>query len=320
MKAIIIKQFGSPDVMKAEEVDIPYPKADEILVKVFASGVNPVDLVVRQGTNAALSYNLTLPLILGWDAAGIVEEVGTGVTKLKKGDNVYGVPDFPGNGSYAEYVASKAERFALKPTNLNFNQSGGVPLIALTAWMGLYKYGKLKKGQRVLVLGAAGGVGSCAVQFAKATGAYVIGVSAADDFDYLERLNVDEMIDYKTQKFEELVKDIDLVLEASSLRNNAERLKSINILKKGGILCSVNTDFAFDDKVLKALNDKGVIGELAANEPRQEWLEEISTLIEDGKVVIKDSTIYPLEKVVIIHKEIEDKRIKGKVVLEVISE
>ncbi len=320
MKAIRINEYGGTDVLKLKEIERPVPEPDEILVKLYASGINPVDFAIREGRSGALRYNLTLPMTLGWDAAGVVEQTGSNVTEFKKGDAVYGVPDFPGNGSYAEYCVVKATRFALKPKSLRFTEAAGVPLIAMTAWTGMFEYGKLQSGQRILIQGATGGVGSCAVQFAKAKGAYVIGVSSANEFDYLKSLGADEMIDYKTQKFEELVRDVDVVLEASSVRDNNERVKSVSVLKHRGILVSVNTDFPFNDEVLQALASKGAKGELAANQPKQEWLKEVAQLIDEGKVKVPISKVYPLHKVAEAHSDSESRRVLGKLVLEIIKE
>ena len=182
MKAIRISEFGGKEVMKLKETERPIPKSDEILVKVYASGINPVDLVVREGSNAGLRYNLNLPMTLGWDAAGRIEELGSNVIYFQKGDAVYGVPNFPGDGSYAEYVVAKASQFALKPKNIGFNEAAGVPLAALTAWTAMFEYGKLKSGHRILIQGASGSVGGFAVQFAKSKGAYIIGTASDRKF------------------------------------------------------------------------------------------------------------------------------------------
>jgi NADPH:quinone reductase-like Zn-dependent oxidoreductase len=317
MKAIRMSEYGGTDVLQLKEIDRPVPKADEILVKLYASGINPVDFAIREGKSAALTYHLSLPMTLGWDAAGIIEETGTNVTAFKKGDAVYGVPDFPGDGSYAEYCVAKATRFAIKPKSLGFNEAAAVPLISMTAWTGMFEYGKLQTGQRILITGATGAVGSCAVQFAKAKGAYVIGVGSANDFDYLKSIGADERIDYKTQKFEELVKNVDVILEASSLRDNKERLKAVSVLKPGGIFVSVNTDFPFNDEVMQALANKTAKGELAANQPKQEWLTEVAQLIDEGKVKVKISKVFPLEKVAEAHQKSETGAVKGKLVLEI---
>lgn len=306
--------------MKLEEIERPVPEADEILVKVYASGVNPVDWVIRNGANDILRPFLTLPLTLGWDAAGIVEETGTDVTEFKKGDAVYGIPNFPGNGSYAEYCSAKAVQFALKPKSIGFDEAAAVPLAALTAWTGMFACGKLQAGQRILIQGASGGVGSFAVQFAKAKGAYVIGTASVENLDYLKQLGADEAIDYRNQNVEDLVHDVDVVLEASPLRDNAERLKAVTMLKEGGILVSVNVDFPFDGAVLSALAQKQATGELAANQPRQDWLTEIAELIDAGKVKVNISKIYPLNEVAEAHRESETWHVRGKLVLEIRKE
>jgi len=320
MKAIRIHAFGGPEVMKLEDVERPVPAADEILVNVYASGVNPTDWGIREGGNDFLRPFLKLPMTLGWDAAGIVEETGSDVTAFKKGDAVYGVPNFPGDGSYAEYCVAKASQFALKPKSVGFNEAAGVPLAGLTAWTAVFEHGKLQPGQRILIQGASGGVGSFAVQFAKAKGAYVIGTASASNLDYLKQLGADEVIDYRNQKFEDLVHDVDVVFEASPLRDNEERLKSVTVLKEGGILVSVNIDLPFNEEVLAALAKKQAKGELSANQPRQEYLAEMAQLIDEGKVKVFVSKVFPLEQVAEAHRESETWHVRGKLVLEVRKE
>jgi NADPH:quinone reductase-like Zn-dependent oxidoreductase len=317
MKAIRIHSFGGPEVLQLEDVAQPVPAADEILIKVYASGVNPVDWVVREGGNDALRAYLTLPMTLGWDAAGVVEEVGSEVTGFQKGDAVYGEPNFPGNGSYAEYCAAKASQFALKPRSLSFTEAAGVPLAGLTAWTGLFEHGKLQPGQRVLIQGASGGVGSFAVQFAKAKGAYVIGTASAGNLDYLRQLGADEALDYRSQPVEALVRDVDVVLEASPLRDNAARVKAVSVLKKGGIFVSVNLDFPFDEAMRIALAQQEATGALAANQPRQDWLQEIAQLIDAGQVKVLLSNVYALEQVADAHRESQTWHVQGKLVLQI---
>ena len=320
MKAIRIHEFGGADVMKLEETERPVPAPGEILVKVYASGVNPADWVIRNGGNDFLKPILKLPMTLGWDAAGTVEETGSEVTGFSKGDAVYGIPNFPGDGSHAEYCAAKAGQFALKPKSISFNEAAGVPLAGLTAWTGIFEYGKLKAGQRVLIQGASGGVGSLTVQFAKAKGAYVTGMASEQNLDYLKQLGADEVIDYKNQKFEELLHDMDVVFDTAPHRDNNERLRSIKVLKEGGILVSVNIDLPFNDEVTEALAGKNVKGELVAVQMRQDWLKEIAQLIDEGKVKVFISKVYPLEQVAEAHRESETWHVRGKLVLEVKSE
>src|SRR5579871_1703503 len=214
MKAIKINEFGGPEVMKLEEVECPVPKADEILVKMYASGVNPADYVVRQGGNEILKPFLKLPLGLGLDGAGEIEETGREVTGFKKGDKVYGIPNFL-SGTYAEFIAAKANQFALMPNNISFNEAGAAPSCALVAWNGM-DLGKVGAGQRVLIHGAAGGIGSLAVQFAKSKGAYVIGTASQHNFDFLKQLGADEVIDYNDRNFADLLQKVDVVFDAST--------------------------------------------------------------------------------------------------------
>ncbi|RSK46390.1 NADP-dependent oxidoreductase [Hymenobacter perfusus] len=317
MKAVRIHAFGGPEVLQLEDVVRPVPAADELLIKVYASGVNPVDWGIREGGNEVLRPYLTLPMTLGWDAAGVVEEVGSEVTGFQKGDAVYGEPNFPGAGSYAEFCTSKATQFALKPKSLSFVEAAGVPLAGLTAWTALFEQGKLQPGQRILIQGASGGVGGFAVQFAKARGAYVIGTASASNLDYVKQLGADEVIDYRSQQVAELVHDVDVLLEASPLRDNAERLKVVPALKAGGIFVTVNVDAPFDEAVLAALAQKQAKSELSANQPRQEWLQEIAQLIDAGKVKVLVSQVYPLAQVADAHRDSQTLRVRGKLVLEI---
>lgn len=320
MKAIRIHEFGGVEVMKLEEIVRPVPAPDEILIKLFASGINPADWVIRSGGNDFLRPILKLPLTLGWDAAGIVEETGSEVADFKKGDEVYGVPNFPGDGSYAEYCVGKANGFVLKPKSIRFNEAAAVPLAALTAWTGIFEFGKLQSGQRVLIHGASGGVGSFALQFAKAKGAYVIGVASAQNLSYLKQLGADEVIDYQSQKFEELVSGMDLVFDAAPHRDNNERIRSVKVLKEGGILVSVNIDFPFSNDVLEALEKKAAKGEQVAVQVRNSWLQEITQLIDDGKVKIFINKVFPLEQVAEAHLESETWHVRGKLILEIRKE
>jgi len=320
MIAIRINEFGGPEVLKMEDIAVPIPAPDEILVKVYASGVNPVDWAIRKGANIRMRSFLTLPMTLGWDAAGTVEVVGSEVTAFRKGHAVYGVPNFPGNGSYAEYCAAKANQFALKPQSLSFNEAAGVPLAALTAWTGMFWHGKLQAEQRIFIQGASGGVGSFAVQFAKAMGAYVIGTASTSNQEHLKQLGADEVIDYKTQNFEEILTNVDVVLEASPTRNNDERIKALGVLKEGGIFVSVNTDFPFNEQMTEAAAAKKISAELAVNQPRQDWLTEIAQLIDDGQVKVLISKVYPLEQVAEAHRESETWHVRGKLVLEIKKE
>lgn len=309
--------------MTLEEVERPVPAADEILVKVFASSVNPADYIVRQGGNEVLRSFLKLPLGLGLDAAGTVEETGSEVTHFKKGDKVYGVPNFPGDGSYAEYIAAKANQFYPMPRNISFNEAGALPSCALIAWNGIVDSGNVQPGQRVLIHGAAGGVGNLAVQFAKAKGAYVIGTASPYNFDFVKRLDADEVLDYRNQSFDNLMGTIDLVFNASPVRDEDTRVKSAAVLKEGGIFVCTHLDSPFSEELKEALAKKGATGTLVGGGSVTTYtstLEGTTALVEEGKVKAVVSKVYPLAEVAQAHRDSETKHASGKIVLEIRKE
>ncbi|MGH2563623.1 MAG: NADP-dependent oxidoreductase, partial [Ginsengibacter sp.] len=212
MKAIQIHEFGGPEVLKYEDAPKPVPKADEVLIKVFATSVNPVDWKIREG-HATGRFPIKFPLIPGWDVSGEIEEVGSDILNFRKGDEVYSRPDPTKNGTYAEYVVVKANLINEKPKSIDHERAAAVPLAGLTAWQALFNHGNLQKGQKVLIHGASGGVGTFAVQFAKWKEAYVIGTASKENIDFVKQLGADKVIDYKNEKFEDKVKDVDLVID-----------------------------------------------------------------------------------------------------------
>lgn len=320
MKAIRIHEFGGPEVMKLEEIEKPVPALDEILVKMYASSVNPADYIVRQGGNDLLKPYLKLPLGLGLDASGIVEEVGADVTDFKKGDAVYGVPNFL-DGSYTEYLVAKADQFAIKPKSISFNEAGALPSCALMAWNGIIDLGNVQRGQKVLIHGAAGGVGNLALQLAKSKGAYVIGTASANNHDFLKQLGADKVIDYRNQKFEDLLSDIDVVFNASPVRDNETRMKSVKVLKNDGIFICTQLDSPFSDDMKNALDQKNVKGTFVGSKlNRKKSLTELAKLVDDGKVKAIVNKVYPLERIAEAHLQSETKHVRGKIVLEIRKE
>src|SRR3989442_5553016 len=209
MRAVVAHEYGAPEVLKLEQVPRPEPKEDEALVRVIASGVNPADPLTLSGKYAK-EFGTHLPLIPGYDIAGIVEKTGAQITKIKVGDAVYGYPTF--GGGWADYVTVKEWEVAAKPKSLNFAEAAAVPMCALTAWQALVSVAHLKPGQTVLIHGGSGGVGSFAIQIAKAQGARVIATASTAHQSLLKKLGVDQAIDYTTTKFEDAVKDVDVVL------------------------------------------------------------------------------------------------------------
>ncbi|NHA07290.1 NADP-dependent oxidoreductase [Mucilaginibacter sp. HC2] len=321
MKAIRIDEFGGPEVMKIVEVEHLLPAADEILVKVYAASVNPADYIIRQGGNEGLKPLLKLPIGLGIDAAGIVEEIGSDVVEFKKGDRVYGVPNYL-DGSYAEYIAAKANQFALMPQTINFNEAASLPACARMAWSGMVEKAKVGPGQRVLIHGAAGGIGNLALQFAKAYGAYVIGTASAHNADFLKALGADEVIDYNTQKFEDVVSDMDIVFNATPTTtvDEALRLRSVPVLKEGGIF--VCTHGVWPNEEFKGLlaRKNATVSMAGVDINHQHCFTEVAKLIDAGKVKPIVSKIYIWEQAAEAHRDSETKHVRGKIVLEIRKE
>lgn len=309
MKAIRIHEFGGPDVLKYEDAPQPVPADDEVLIKVYASGVNPVDWKIRAGL-AQKKFPVQLPLIPGWDVSGDIEEVGKNILNFRKGDEVYSRPDPTRNGTYAEYVVIKADQVNAKPKSISHAKAAAVPLAGLTAWQGLFDYGQLEAGQKVLIHAASGGVGSFAVQFAKWKGAYIIGTSSEDNIDFLFDLGADEVIDYKNEKFEDKVKDLDLVFD---LIGGDTQKRSLKVIKKGGRL--ISTVMPENQGTAKSMGVH-LEGFMARSLPEQ--LQQIADLIDSGKVRPVVTQILPLKEAAEAHRKIESGHTRGKIVLKVI--
>jgi NADPH:quinone reductase-like Zn-dependent oxidoreductase len=321
MKAIRIYEFGEPEVMKIVEVKRPAPAAHEILVKVYAASVNPADYIIRRGGNDGLKPLLKLPMSLGIDGAGTVEEVGSEVTLFRKGDRVYGVPNYL-DGSYTEYFAAKADQFALMPKTLTFNEAACLPACARMAWSGMVEKAKVKAGQRVLVHGAAGGIGNLALQFAKALGAYVIGTASAHNAEFLTELGADEVVDYNTQKFEDILSEIDVVFNATPTFSVDEelRLRSVKVLKAGGIFVCTHGVWP-NDEFKELLSKKHASVAMAGVDINHyHCLTEVAKLIDAGKVKPIISKVYPWEQAAAGHRDSESKHVRGKIVLEIRKE
>ena len=232
MQAVRLHSFGGPEVLVLEEVPRPQAGVGEVLIRVHAAGINPLDWKARAGhVQAWLPHRL--PLIPGWDVSGVVEEVASDVTAFEVGDSVYGMLDFMRDGAYAEYVAARTLNLALKPKSIDFTQAAAVPLASLTAWQSLFETAGLRSGQIVLIHGGAGGVGHFAVQFAKWKEAKVIVTASAANENFLRQLGAHEVIDYRNTRFEKTVHDVDVVLD--TIGGDTQQ-RSWQVLRKGGIL------------------------------------------------------------------------------------
>ena len=308
MKAIEIHQNGGPEVLQYEEAAKPAINPDDVLVKIYASGVNPIDYKVREGDGR---YAGSFPRILGWDFSGVIEQTGSEVQGWKPGDAVYGRPDINRNGTYAEYVAVRANAIARKPESIDHKAASGVALAGLTAWQGLFQHGGLQPDQRVLIHGAAGGVGTFAIQFAKWKGAYVIGTASGKNREFLEELGADEVIDYEEEDFSTLAPDFDVVFDT---RGGKVQQDSVKVLKPGGVLVST-VGIQFPD-ALKAKNIRGAAF-MAQSVPAD--LDQITELIDSGAVIPVVSQIFPLKEAAEAQRLLEEGHTRGKIVLEVIE-
>jgi NADPH:quinone reductase-like Zn-dependent oxidoreductase len=309
MKAVEIYHYGGPEELRYEEAAKPSINPDDVLVRVYATGVNPVDWKIRKGSRGG---DGKFPRILGWDFSGVIEEVGSQVKQWKVGDAVYGRPDMSRNGTYAEYVAVKATEIARKPESIDHKAAAGVALAGLTAWQALFEHGHLQEGQRVLIHGAAGGVGVFAVQFAKWKKAYVIGTASDKNVLFLEELGADEVIDYQKEDFSSVVKDIDVVLDTIGGKVQEQ---SLTVLCPGGTL--VTTVGVQNPDAVKAAGVR-VVPFIAQS--RTADLEQIARLIDSGAVIPVVSTILPLKDAAEAQRLSEQGHTRGKIVLQVVED
>ncbi|PBB92817.1 NADPH:quinone reductase [Mesorhizobium sp. WSM3864] len=308
MRAVTQNSVGEPDVLFVAQQPAPSPKASEVLVRVKAAGINPVDGAVRAGYFPLIGEP---PFILGWDISGTVEALGTGVTAFKVGDAVFGMPRFPKQAAaYAEFVATPVDEIAAKPAAIDHAQAAALPLAGLTAWQGLVRHGGLQSGQRVLIHAGAGGVGHLAVQIAKARGAWVIATASPDKLDYVRSIGADEVVDYTNGDFTERVRDIDLVLDAMG-GDHADR--SLKVLREGGVLVSL---LNVHDATRAKAGERNIRVERMSVVPDREGLVELARLVDARKLAVHVAKAFPLNQAGAAHAFLATRPI-GKVVLTV---
>jgi NADPH:quinone reductase-like Zn-dependent oxidoreductase len=310
MKAVRIHGYGDVSTLSYEDAPLPEPGADDVRIRVHAAAVNPVDWKIRAGYLASL-IPFQMPLTLGWDVSGVVDKVGTDVSDISVGDAVYSRPDIARDGTYAEYAVVRASEVAAKPKSLSHNEAAAVPLAALTAWQCLMDAGELKSGQRVLIHAGAGGVGSFAIQFAKAIGAEVVATASEPNKALVLGLGADQFVDYRSQRFEDVVAKVDVVLDTIGGDTQA---RSMQVLKTGGRLVSVVQPP--DEEKLATV---GARGGFVMVQPNSAQLKTIGALIDDKKVRVLIDSVFPLSQVKDAHTRSETGRAKGKIVLEVIA-
>jgi len=311
VRAIVQHSYGGPEVLELEEVPAPEPIATEVQVRVHAAGINPVDFKTRAGTGMA--GILEPPMTVGWDVAGTVTEVGVGVTRFCVGDEVLGMPWFPREaGAYAEYVAAPSRHFVGKPHTLSFEEAAALPLAGLTAWQLVVDAISLQQGDDILIHGGAGGVGHLAVQIAKARGATVFATARAEQAEWLRELGADEVIDYRSERFEERVADLDAVIDFPGGDLGA---RSLEVLRPGGKLVQVRGTVA--EELLAAAKDRQqrVTGFLV--EPDPVGLDGLVSLVEAGKLQIHVDQVLDLEQAAEAHRMAEAHHGGGKLVLRV---
>jgi NADPH:quinone reductase-like Zn-dependent oxidoreductase len=308
VKAVRIYQYGGPEVLCYEEAPRPEPKPGEVLIRVHAAGVNPVDWKVREGYLKERLHH-SLPLILGWDLSGVVQEVAASVDGLKVGDAVYSRPDLSRDGAYAEYIVVRERETALKPRSLDHIHAAAIPLAGLTAWQSLIDAARISSGQKVLIHAAAGGVGSLAVQIAKWRGAYVIGTASARNHDRVRQLGADEVIDYQTVKFEDTARDVDVVID--TIGGDTQQ-RSWKVLKRGGILVSI-----VSPPSPEMAKEYGVRQAFVFVEPNAAQLTELANLVDCGKLKPVVETVLPLAGARRGHELSQSRHARGKIVLRV---
>ena len=312
MKAIVINQYGDKNELKETELQKPEPKADEVLIELHAAAVNPIDWKLRYGYLED-KFAFDFPIVLGWDAAGIVTKVGVEVNSFNEGDRVFVRPELTNRGTYAEYTTAKADLVAQIPKNISFQEAAAVPLAGLTAYQCLVDVGKLESGNKVLIHAGAGGVGSFAIQIAKNIGSYVATTGSTKNVKFLKSLGADEVIDYTEDDFSQILEDYDLVID--TLGGEIQD-KSLNILKKGGKLVSIveEPDQAKADELEINAKSHWLI-------PDGEELAELAEMMKNESLKPVVGTVFPFSEQGLkdAHELSETHHARGKIVIEVRS-
>jgi NADPH:quinone reductase-like Zn-dependent oxidoreductase len=311
MKAVIINDFGSPELLRVAEVPVPDTGDDEVLVSVKAISINPIDCKTRSGKGLAGKLKEFMPLILGWDISGVVEKTGKNVKTFKEGDAVFGMVNFPGYGkAYAEYVAVPEAQLAPKPENITYTEAAASTLAALTAWQGMTRHAKINKGQQVLVYGASGGVGHFAVQIAKYFGAVVTGASSLRNMDFVKSLGADYAFDYHTQALEESGEKFDFVWDPVG-GDNIDR--SLKIMKTGSTIVSITS--GMNEAVTAKAGEKGITGIRMLVQSDGGDMKQLAGLLEQDILKPHVSKTFDFNRMPDAHKQIETGHTVGKVVV-----
>jgi NADPH:quinone reductase-like Zn-dependent oxidoreductase len=306
MKAVRIHEFGGPEVLKYEDVPMPQPDLGEIRIKVIAAGVNPVDWKIRRGF-----IKLPLPMTMGFDVSGVVDAIGPKANGFHLGDQIFAKAS-PAHGGYAEYTLVKESQAALKAKSMGFVEAAAIPTAGLTAWQMLFDIAGLERNQTVLIHGAAGGVGSFALQFAKWKGAHAIGTASSGNIQFLKSLGADEVIDYKALRFEDIVHDVDVVIDTVG---GDTFDKSWGVLKPGGFLVTTVADVQEGAAEAHGVRAKRIVSQANGNE-----LAQIAKIIDEKLIKPIVTTILPLSEARKAQELSESQHTRGKIVLRVAEE
>ncbi|HEY1755316.1 MAG TPA: NADP-dependent oxidoreductase [Bryobacteraceae bacterium] len=309
MKAARVHEYGGPEALRYEDVPRPVPAEGEVLVRVHAAAINPLDWKIRAGyVKDWLPY--ALPMIPGWDFSGVIESGGPGVEAWKAGDEVYGRPEISRDGAYAEYIAVRAQEIAFKPKSIDHVHAAAIPLTGLTAWQALFDVADLRAGQRILIHAAAGGVGAFAVQFAKWKGAWVAGTASSRNQGFLGELGVDQPVNYETSRFEDVVHGVDVVIDALA---GETRERSWQTLKPGGVLVTLLGPPPVEEGAAHGVRGAGLLVK-----PNAAQLNQIAGLVDSGKLKVFVDAVFPLAEAGKAHELSETGHVRGKIVLRVV--
>ncbi len=313
MKAILLKEFGGPEKLIHGEISAPEPGEGEVLVRVRAISINPVDVKTRSGKGLATMLKDDMPVILGWDLSGVVVDIGRHSKSFKIGDEVFGMVNFPGHGkAYAEYVAAPVSHLALKPANLSFEEAAAGTLAALTAWQAMFIHTRVKEGDRVLIHAASGGVGHFAVQLAHWAGAWVAGTSSAENRAFVLSLGADRHINYKLEPLDAAADHYDFVLDTIG-GENIDR--SLEVMKPGSTLVSIPS--GLNEMVAEKARACRVTGKTMRVHSSGEHLKRLAALFEQEVLKPVVSKVYAFKEMDQAHLHIESGHTRGKIVVKV---
>ncbi len=309
---MVLKQFGGIENFSLKEIPEPKINSGQVLIRVEAIGINPVDIKTRNGKGQAQQYKDATAMVIGWDVAGVITKIAEDVKDFSIGDEVFGTINFPGQGgAYAEYAVAPANQLARKPANISMPEAAAATLATLTAWQALTHQGHIKKGDRVLIHGGAGGVGNYAIQIARNIGCYVITTASASDADFVKGLGADEVIDYKTQKFEEIISNIDFILDTIGGENF---VRSLKVLKPEGTIVLISTpNIEETNKVAEEQHVKNY--KLMMMHSDGEDMKHIAEMLANGSLKVHVDKTFPFDEIPDAQNQLENGKVRGKIVI-----